>query len=74
MRSGTIRGIKYTFWQDGDYYLGFLNEYPEYWTQGSSREDLLENLMGLLRDLQSEWFTEKSLERNRETSACLNTS
>ena len=54
MRSGTIRGIKYTFWQDGDYYLGFLNEYPEYWTQGTSREDLLESLMGLLHDVQSE--------------------
>ena len=53
-----MRGIEYTFWQDGDYYLGFLNEYPEYWTQGTSRQDLLESLMGLLSDLQSEWFTE----------------
>ena len=61
MRSSTVRGIKYTFWQDGDYYLGFLNEYPEYWTQGSSREDLLENLMGLLSDLQSEWLLKNHL-------------
>ena len=66
MRSATIRGIKYTFWQDGDYYLGFLNEYPEYWTQGTSREDLLESLMGLLHDVQSEWFTKEPQERNRD--------
>ena len=54
MRSSTVRGIKYTFWQDGDYYLGFLNEYPEYWTQGTSREDLLESFKGLWADLKSE--------------------
>ena len=48
-----MRTIKYTFWQDGEFYLGFLNEYPDYWTQGSSKEDLLENLRGLLTDLES---------------------
>ena len=51
-----MQRLKYTFWQDGDFYLGFLNEYPEYWTQGTSREDLLENLRGLLTDLESETF------------------
>jgi len=40
MRSSTVRGIKYTFWQDGDYYLGFLNEYSQYWTQGTSLEKI----------------------------------
>jgi predicted RNase H-like HicB family nuclease len=48
-----MRTVKYTFWQDGDFYLGFLNEYPDYWTQGTSKEDLLENLRGLLTDLES---------------------
>jgi predicted RNase H-like HicB family nuclease len=48
-----MRTIKYTFWQDGEFYLGFLNEYPDYWTQGISKEDLLENLRGLLTDLES---------------------
>ncbi len=48
-----MRTVKYTFWQDGDFYLGFLNEYPDYWTQGTSKEDLLENLKDLLTDLES---------------------
>ncbi len=48
-----MRTVKYTFWQDGDFYLGFLNEYPDYWTQGISKEDLLENLKDLLTDLES---------------------
>ena len=48
-----MRTSKYTFWQDGDFYLGFLNEYPDYWTQGTSKEDLLDNLRGLLTDLES---------------------
>lgn len=38
-----MRTIKYTFRQDGEFFLGFLNEYPDYWTQGDSKEDLLEN-------------------------------
>jgi len=48
-----MRTLKYTFWQDGDFHLGFLNEYPDYWTQGTSKEDLLDNLRGLLTDLES---------------------
>jgi len=47
-----MRTVEYTFWQDGDFYLGFLNEYPDYWTQGTSKDDLLENLKDLLVDLE----------------------
>jgi predicted RNase H-like HicB family nuclease len=48
-----MRTVEYTFWQDGDFYLGFLNEYPDYCTQGTSKEDLLDHLKGLLTDLES---------------------
>jgi predicted RNase H-like HicB family nuclease len=48
-----MRTTKYTFWPDGEFYLGFLNEYPDYWTQGTSKEDLLGNLRDLLTDLES---------------------
>ena len=47
-----MRNVKYTFWQDGDFFLGYLNEYPDYWTQGYSKDELLENLKGLLADLR----------------------
>lgn len=39
---------KITYWQEKDgKFLGFLNDYPDHWTQGVNFEDLRE----LLRDL-----------------------
>ena len=48
-----MRTTKYTFWQDGEFYIGFLNEYPDYETQGFSKEELLENLKSLLENIES---------------------
>lgn len=48
-----MKTTRFTYWQDGEYYLGFLNEYPDYQTQGTSKEDLVNNLKSLLTDLQS---------------------
>jgi hypothetical protein len=48
-----MRTVKYTFWQDGEFFLGYLNEYPDYWTQGYSKDELMENLKDLLIDLES---------------------
>lgn len=48
-----MRNVKYTFWQDGELFLGYLNEYPDYSTQGYSKEELLENLRDLLIDMES---------------------
>lgn len=45
--------VKFTYWQDRHYYLGFLNDYPDYQTQGLSQEELVENLKSLLVDLKS---------------------
>ena len=46
--------IKFIFWQEaGGKYLGYLNEFPDYWTQGETLEDLkthLWDLQGLLSD------------------------
>jgi len=43
---------EYTVWQDGGVFLGYLNEYPVYWTQGYSNEELQENLKDLLLDIE----------------------
>lgn len=43
---------EYTCWQDGDFYLGYLNEYPDYQTQGYSKEELIANLQDLLNDIE----------------------
>jgi hypothetical protein len=48
-----MKAIKFTYWKDGEYYLGFLNDYPDYQTQAMSKEELISNLKDLLIDLQS---------------------
>lgn len=48
-----MRAIKFTSWQDDGLYIGFLNEYPDYRTQGATKEELTENLKDLLIDLES---------------------
>jgi hypothetical protein len=45
--------VRYTYWQDGEFYLGFLNDYPDYQTQAMTKEELAENLRDLLHDLSS---------------------
>ena len=49
-----MRTIKYTSWQDDNFFLWFLNDYPDYLTQGMSKEELEENLRSLLVDLESD--------------------
>jgi len=49
-----MKTIKYTFWQDGEFFIGLLNDYPDYETQGYSKEELLENLKSLLEDIESD--------------------
>ena len=48
-----MKTLKFTFWKDDNYYLGFLNDYPDYQTQGLSKEELVSNLKGLLADIES---------------------
>ena len=48
------RNLKYTYWRDGEFFIRFLNDYPDYRTQGTSKEDLVENLKSLLEDIESD--------------------
>jgi hypothetical protein len=43
--------MRYIYWQDNDAWLGYLEEYPDYRTQGKSLAELKENLADLYRDL-----------------------
>lgn len=43
--------IRYIYWQDHGMWVGHLEEFPDYMTQGESFEELQENLRDLLRDL-----------------------
>ena len=49
-----MRTLEYTFWKDGEFYIGHLNDYPDYETQGYSKEELVESLTDLLTDLESD--------------------
>jgi predicted RNase H-like HicB family nuclease len=44
---------RYIYWQDGDHWLGYLEEFPDYLTQGEDLEDLRDHLKDLLDDLTS---------------------
>ena len=44
---------KYVYWQEEEVWLGYLEEYPDYWTQGQSREELQENLKDIFQELNS---------------------
>jgi len=45
---------KFIYWQDDNLWIGYLEEFPDYWTQGETLEELKENLRDLWRDLASE--------------------
>ncbi|MCW5960293.1 MAG: hypothetical protein KIS76_09030 [Pyrinomonadaceae bacterium] len=36
------------------FFIGYLNDYPDYQTQGRSKEELIEHLKDLLQDLESD--------------------
>lgn len=44
---------RYVYWQDERFWLGYLEEFPDYWTQGETEAELKENLLDLYRDLSS---------------------
>ena len=48
-----MKTIGFTFWQDGKDWVGYLDEFPDYSTQGTSLEDLREHLLDLHGDLAS---------------------
>jgi predicted RNase H-like HicB family nuclease len=41
----------FTYWHDGDHWVGYLDEFPDYWTQGESLEDLKAILLNSTRIL-----------------------
>lgn len=48
-----MKTTKYVYWQDAEMWLGYLEEYPDYRTQGETRDDLEENLRDIYNELTS---------------------
>ena len=48
-----MQSPKYIYWQDEQLWLGYLEEYPDYWTQGETLAELQENLKDIYHELNS---------------------
>ncbi len=44
---------KYVYWKDDDKWIGYSEEYPDYLTQGTTLEELKENLKDIYKELTS---------------------
>ena len=45
-----MKTLKFVYWEGKKYLVGYLQDYPEYWTQGENLQDLEEHL----RDIYAE--------------------
>lgn len=45
--------LRYVHWQEEDFHLGYFEDFPDYVTQGSTPQELLENLRDLYKDIAS---------------------
>jgi hypothetical protein len=43
--------VKYVYWEEDGAWLGYLQDYPDYWTQGETLDDLKDHLRDLYPDL-----------------------
>lgn len=46
-----MQTVKYVFWEEDGGWLGYLLDFPDFWTQGDTLEDLKEHLRELDGDL-----------------------
>ena len=44
---------KFVFYQEGDFWIGWLEEYPDYRTQGETIDELKENLKDIYHEISS---------------------
>jgi len=47
------RKIRFIYWKEENMWIGYLEEYPDYWTQGENIEELKENLRDIYKELSS---------------------
>ena len=45
--------VKFVYWQADGMWIGYLQDYPDYWTQGETLADLKDHLRDLYRDLSA---------------------
>ena len=45
--------LKYVYWVSDSWYLGYLVDYSDYWTQGETLEELEDNLADIYSELDN---------------------
>jgi predicted RNase H-like HicB family nuclease len=48
-----MTNVRYIYWQDGDMWVGYMQEFPDYMTQGETLDELQENLKDIYEELNS---------------------
>jgi len=48
-----MQTVKYVYWEEDGAWLGYLQDFPDYWTQGDTLEDLKDHLRDLYQELTS---------------------
>jgi len=48
-----MKSVRYVHWQDGEMWLGYLEEFPDYMTQGETLQELEDNLRDIYADVTS---------------------
>jgi hypothetical protein len=51
-----MKKVKFVRWEEDGAWLGYLQDYPDYWTQGETLDDLKEHLLDLYRDITGGHF------------------
>ena len=46
-----MKKVKTVYWQDEGMWIGYLQNYPDYLTQGETLEELKENLKDIFKDI-----------------------
>ncbi len=46
-----MKKVRFVHWQDDDMWLGYLEDYPDYMTQGATLQELKENLKEIYNEL-----------------------
>jgi predicted RNase H-like HicB family nuclease len=49
-----MNNLNYTYWQDSGMWIGYIDEYKDYMTQGESLDELKSNLIDIYNDLAGE--------------------
>ncbi len=46
-----MQTVKFVYWEADGGWIGYLQEFPDYWTQGETLDDLRDHLRDLYADL-----------------------